>query len=141
MCALLVEFVHESCILASTYQVIRLDELKAVIMCDDYVALSVSILDRFLWVPNFPLSTIGTNDHSHANEPLLHRLNPLWMCRHTVIKVSGFCLHHLTKDVNLLFEYMKVGSFASESFDGLRRYQGQLALLWSRRKYALLGIP
>lgn len=62
--ALLVEFGHESCILAWTYLIIRFDELKAIIMHN--VALSASALDRFLWVPNFPLSTIGAHDR-HAS--------------------------------------------------------------------------
>jgi hypothetical protein len=64
---LLVEFWHESHILARTYQIIRLDALKAVmgaIVRSGYVVPSVGVINRLLWVPKFPLSTIGVNDHS-----------------------------------------------------------------------------
>ena len=76
VCALLVEL-GKCCILASTYKVIRFNELKAVIVRSGYVALNVSILDRSLWVPNFLLSTVGAHDHSQVNEPPLYLLNPL----------------------------------------------------------------
>ena len=42
----------------------------SVIVRNGYVVPSVDVINRFLWVPNFPLSTVRVNDHSQANEPL-----------------------------------------------------------------------
>lgn len=50
MGALLVEFGNKSCSLTWTYQVFRLDELKVVIIRNDYGALSAGVLETELLI-------------------------------------------------------------------------------------------